>query len=96
MNAKNAVKVGDDGTYIAIAKVVALFKNPQYDFEAQVVFEDGLTARYLLLTSWGTGRFGQTLHPGDHVVVRFAKEDQFARLVSMDELASRLAVTVVG
>jgi len=89
MNAKFAAQVSDD-TYIAIAEVERVHGNPNYEFEAHVTHEDGTKARYALLTSFGTGNFGSVLQGGDRVVVRFAKEDQFARLVSMDEVASRL------
>jgi hypothetical protein len=90
MNAKHAVKVGDDGTYVAIAKVVRVALNPSYKLEAHVTFEDGTRGQYALVTSFGTTDFGSVIDGGDHVVVRFAMEDQFARLVTMDELASRL------
>ena len=89
MNAKHAVKL-DGETYLAIAKVVYCHNNPNYEFEAHVNFEDGSTGRYALCTSYGGTNFGRVLDGGDHVVVRFSREDQFARLVTMDELASRL------
>jgi hypothetical protein len=95
MNAYHAQEVTED-CYVAIAEVVRVYDNPSYQLEAHVTFEDGTKARYALATSVGTTDFGRVVQGGDHVVVRFAKEDQFARLVTMDELASRLRATVVG
>lgn len=92
MNAKYAVKVGGGDTYIAIGKVLRVYNTP-YEFQVVIEYEDGTRGRYVLCTSFGTTSFGSMLDGGDRVVVRFAKEDQFARLVPMDELASRLSET---
>ena len=93
MNAKYAVNVGGD-TYIAIAKVERVHGNPSYQLLANVQFEDGTWARYALCTSFGTTNFGSVVDGGDYVVVRFTMADQFATLIPMDELASRLQETV--
>jgi len=58
--------------------------------EAYVTYEDGTKGRYILCTF-----FGSVLDAGDHVLVLFSKEDQFARVISMDEAASRFQETLV-
>lgn len=87
MNMKYAARVGDSDTYIAIAQV----KEVLGSVHAHIQFKEGKTSSYILLDS--SGEFfdlDEDLFDGDSVLVRFALQDQFARLIPMDELADRL------